>query len=48
MKFAPIIFFCYNRSELALRTLVNLEENPEARKSELFVFIDGLKKEECD
>jgi len=43
MTTAPIAFFAYSRPEHTKRALESLSSNPEAQKSELFVFIDGPK-----
>jgi hypothetical protein len=39
--FAPIGFFCFNRPDHAAKTLAALAANPEARASDLHVFVDG-------
>lgn len=42
---APLIVFAYNRPDHLKKTLTALSENPEARVSELFLFVDGPKNE---
>ena len=44
----PIILFAYNRPDHTRRVLESLERNPEARDSELYVFIDGSKDSKDD
>ena len=40
---APIVVFAYNRPEHLKKVLFSLSENNKAKKSDLFVFIDGPK-----
>ena len=42
---APIVFFAYNRPEQTLKTLRALAKNTLAKKSKLYVFIDGPKND---
>lgn len=45
MTFAPIIVFAFNRPE-SLKTAVSaLLQNPEAKESDLFVFVDGPRND---
>lgn len=49
MSYAPIIVFAFNRLDVLKNTISSLASNPEAKDSELFVFVDGPrpnKKEE--
>ena len=43
--FAPISLFVYNRPAHTLRTLEALAKNPEAAKSNLYIFSDGAKSD---
>lgn len=40
-QYAPIIIFAYNRPESLSRSIESLRKNPEAKFSDLFIFIDG-------
>lgn len=42
---APIALFVYNRLEHTKRTVIALQNNPEAKHSKLFIFSDGAKSE---
>lgn len=44
MEYAPIVVFAYNRPDHLQETIAALQLNPEAEKSELFVFSDGPRK----
>jgi len=46
MKYAPIIFLCYNRPQHAKRVLESLARNQESKESELHIFIDAPKNSE--
>ena len=41
---APIIIFAFNRLDVLKRTVDSLLQNKEAAESELFVFVDGRRK----
>lgn len=41
MKYAPIVVFAFNRLDVLKNTILSLAANPEAKDSELFVFVDG-------
>jgi glycosyltransferase involved in cell wall biosynthesis len=41
--FAPIVVFGYNRPNHLERALNSIESNPEAQKSDVYIFIDGPK-----
>ncbi|WP_298343647.1 DapH/DapD/GlmU-related protein [uncultured Algibacter sp.] len=43
MSFSPIVLFAFNRPKHTQRTLDALSSNPEASKSELYIFCDGPK-----
>lgn len=43
MKLAPIVLFAFKRPNHTRQALESLSRNPEAKESELFVFIDGPK-----
>lgn len=43
MVLAPIIVFAFNRPEALRNTISSLQQNAEARESELFVFVDGAR-----
>lgn len=45
MMLAPVIVFAYNRADHLKKTLDALSENKLASETELFIFIDGPKKE---
>lgn len=47
MDYAPIIVFAFNRLDVLMNTINSLKRNPEAKESDLYVFVDGprLKKE---
>lgn len=45
MQYAPIVIFAFNRADV-LKTLVRtLKRNPEAKESDVFVFVDGARPE---
>ena len=46
MSLAPIIIFGYNRPKHLINTLDALSNNTKASESEVFVFIDGKKKDD--
>ena len=41
---APIIIFAFNRLDVLKRTIDSLLQNKEASESELYVFVDGPRK----
>lgn len=41
---APIVLFAFNRPEVFQRLIESLEANPEFKVSEVYVFIDGARK----
>lgn len=41
---SPVAIFCYNRPFHTFKLLTSLSENIEAKKTEIFVFIDGFKR----
>lgn len=43
MNLAPIVVFAYNRLDTLTNTISSLLANPEAEKSELFVYVDGAR-----
>lgn len=43
---APIVLFAFNRPESLKLTLNSLKNNPEAKDSDLFIFVDGPRNEE--
>lgn len=45
MTCAPVVLFTYNRPVHARRTLESLALNPEAERTELFIYADGPKPE---
>lgn len=45
MKLAPIIIFAFNRSDALKNTVTSLLQNEEAKESELFVFVDGARRD---
>ena len=42
-KHAPIIIFAFNRLETLKRCVTSLQKNTEAKDSDLFVFVDGVR-----
>lgn len=42
---APVILFCYNRPQLTEKTLYALQQNFLAKHTELYIFVDGPKRE---
>lgn len=42
-KYAPIVVFAFNRLKVLTNTINSLKENPEAKGSDLFVFVDGAR-----
>lgn len=45
MKYNPIIIFAYNRPDALVSTIDAIKRNPEAKESELFIYVDGYKEE---
>lgn len=45
MTFAPIVLFCYKRTDVLKQTVKALLKNNEAKESNLFIFSDGYKDE---
>lgn len=45
MNLAPIVLFAFNRPQHLVQTLKSLKKNVLANESELFIYIDGPKKE---
>ncbi len=45
MEFAPIVVFAFNRADLLKPTIESLLKNPEAKDSDLIVFVDGPRAE---
>lgn len=43
MTYAPIIVFAFNRLDVLKNTISSLSANPEAKDSDLFVFVDGAR-----
>ena len=41
---APIVLFAFNRLEAVARTVESLKQNTEAEESELYVYVDGPRK----
>lgn len=48
MNLAPIILFVYNRPDKALSVIESLKKNSLAKKSELYIFSDGINKSKKD
>lgn len=46
MNLAPIIIFAFNRPDALKNTINSLTQNPEAKDSELFIFIDGPRNKD--
>ncbi len=44
-KYAPVVAFSYNRADKIIGCLKTLEQNPEAKETELFIYSDGAKSE---
>ena len=40
---APIVLFAYNRHDVTVKTIDALKANPEAARSDLYIFADGAK-----
>ena len=47
MTYAPIAVFAFNRLGALTNTIASLKENPEARLSDLYVFVDGPRAEKA-
>lgn len=45
MTYAPIVVFGFNRPDALKNTIFSLLNNEEAKFSDLFVFVDGPRKE---
>lgn len=45
---SPIIVFAFNRLDSLSSTIKSLKENPEAKESDLYVFVDGPRKHKPD
>lgn len=45
MNLAPIVVFAFNRLDLLKPTIDSLRNNPEAKDSDLIVFVDGPRKD---
>lgn len=43
MQYAPIVVFAFNRLDVLTNTIQSLKANPEAKDSDLFVFVDGAR-----
>ena len=43
MNYAPIVVFGFNRLDALRNTIASLLLNEEAKSSDLFVFVDGLR-----
>lgn len=46
-SFAPIVIFAFNRPKQLQATLKSLAKNPESEESDLFIFIDGPRKDKA-
>lgn len=44
-SFAPIVIFAFNRPKQLKATLKSLSDNPEAKESNLYIFIDGPRQD---
>lgn len=44
-EYAPVIVFAFNRLEALKSTISSLANNPEAKDTDLFVFVDGARPE---
>ena len=44
MKYSPIILFAFNRLDSLKATVASLKMNSESTESDLFVFVDGVRK----
>lgn len=47
MKHAPIIVFAFNRLDSLKRTIASLLTNEEAKESDLFIYVDGPRKDKA-
>lgn len=45
MDYAPIILFAFNRLDVLKKCVVSLQDNIEAKHSDLFVYVDGPRSE---
>ncbi len=45
ITYAPVVAFAYNRADKIIGCLKTLEQNPEAKDTELFIYCDGAKSE---
>ena len=48
MNISPIVLFVYNRPNLVAKVIRNLKKNSLSKKSDLYIFSDGAKKNEFD
>jgi len=48
MKLAPIILFVYNRPDLTVEVIKSIKKNRLSKKSNLWIFSDGINKNEKD
>ena len=48
MNISPIVLFVYNRPNLVAKVIKNLKKNSLSKKSDLYIFSDGAKKNEFD
>ena len=44
-KYAPVVAFAYNRADKIIGCLKSLEQNPESRQTQLYIYCDGAKSE---
>lgn len=45
-QYAPVVAFAYNRAEKIERCLENLDKNPEAQNTDLYIYCDGPKNDQ--
>lgn len=45
MDYAPIIIFAFNRLDVLKKCVASLQDNKEAKHSDLFVYVDGPRSE---
>lgn len=48
MNLAPVVLFAFNRLDVLQETVTSLLKNPESKNSDLFVFVDGPRKNRID
>lgn len=48
MDYAPIIIFAFNRLDVLKKCVASLQDNKEAKHSDLFVYVDGPRSEKPD